>query len=67
MFQKYKRDGRGVLDTSELKSKEYLKGISDQREKMKLKTKLEIYGTQQMTNEELKKLANWGFYRFNRR
>ena len=34
---------------------------------MKLKTKKEIYGVGNMTNEELKKLANWGFYRFDKR
>ena len=32
---------------------------------MKLKTKLEIYGADEMNPDELKKLANWGMFRFD--
>ena len=48
-----------------MKSKEYLNAIADKREKMKLKTKLEIYGADEMNPDELKKLANWGMFRFD--
>lgn len=48
-----------------MKSKEYLNAIADKREKMKLKTKLEIYGADEMNPDELKKLSNWGMFRFD--
>lgn len=54
-----------MLDTSFMKSKEYLNAIADKREKMKLKTKLEIYGAEEMNPDELKKLANWGMFRWD--
>jgi hypothetical protein len=48
-----------------MKSKDYLDAIAEKRDKTKLKTKLEIYGPDEMSNDELKKLANWGMYRYD--
>lgn len=50
-----------------MKSKDYLDAIAEKRDKTKLKTKLEIYGPDEMSNDELKKLANWGMYRYDQK
>ena len=47
-----------------MKSKEHLDAVAEKREKIKLKTKHEIW-PEQMTHDELKKLHNWNLIRYN--